>query len=166
MACSTEAKTDQWLPPTTLQIEGGSDCHQDVGEALHALSDRDSGDYFMVLDNIGLIKCVKGDSGMRAYDTPPTFLVGDQTRKHSKTWLGGAIVHDATHSALYHNYQSAHPNTAVPDEVWTGKEAEAVCLKVQEGALRLIGAPEEEIETVANALSTNYWDVPQGQRTW
>lgn len=73
-------------------------------------------------------------SGMDVYADPPTYEVGFPTWSHSALWYASTIAHDAYHSKLYHD-----------GEVWTGKEAERVCLKFQREVLIELKAGNELI---------------------
>lgn len=120
----------------------------------------------MAIGAIGVIECVSQGSGMAAYEQPPRFKLGDKTRQSSTTWLAGSIVHDATHSKLYHDYKATHPDVNVDRNAWTGEQAEAKCLEIQMEAMKAIDAPQKEIDAISRGLETKYWEVPLEKRTW
>jgi len=95
---------------------------------------------------------------MSAYDKPPTFLVGDATSQASTTWYASSIVHDSYHSKLYNDYRETHQS--VPGSVWTGDEAEMMCLEFQISFLEEIGAPTYEIDYAKSLRGANWWAVP------
>lgn len=151
---------------TPITIVGNQECKDDTLEALKLLSSSAPIYYNQVTQYVGVIECVTQGSGMAAYESPPRYLVGDLTRQAGAIWYAGTIVHDSTHSKLYHEYANSHPDALVPGDVWTGKNAEAACLDVQMAALKQIGADQFLIDAVANSINTNYWDIPYDQRTW
>ncbi|MBI1176815.1 hypothetical protein GC207_05180 [bacterium] len=114
-----------------------------VHRAIALLRQRDEAAYQIVTNNIGRIE--EGDrSGMRAYATPPVYVMSDVTAFYSLTWCAATIFHDSIHSKLYHNYQKAHPGP-VPDSVWVGRAAERQCMEQQIEAMQLLQASDWEI---------------------
>ena len=149
-----------------ISIIGDQACQSDVNQALKLLDQRATADYHMVERYIAVIQCVPQGSGMYAYETKPRFAVGTQERNAGPIWLAGTIVHDATHSELYHQYQAKYPFQPVPDDAWGGRAAETTCIAAQTQALREVGGSQAQIDYLQTTLSTNYWDVPVASRTW
>lgn len=151
----------------TIIVKGDSDCKKKTEEALSLLEKKAFEDYTTVRKYIGIIDCVEKGSGMFAYETPPRYQVGKKTYYYSDAlWYAGTIVHDACHSKLYNDYRTQHPFTSVPPNVWMGKNAEEKCLDIQYEASKKIGADEETLSTIKNAINTNYWDIPLSDRQW
>ena len=94
-------------------------------------------------------------SGMWAYKTPPKFEMGDRTTFYSVTWCAAAIAHDSLHSKLYHNYK-AMQHGPVPDAIWTGTEAEKLCMQHQLAVMERIGAPKNEIDHAKRLADAHY----------
>jgi hypothetical protein len=151
---------------TPIQIRGDAACQSDTLAALQLLSAKAPTHYATVMQYIGIIQCASQGSGMYAYDNPPLYLVGDATRNAGTVWYAGTIAHDAGHSKLYHDYLSAHPGQAVPDDVWTGQSAEITCLAAQYDALSKIGGTPSQLTYVQNVINTQYYNVPYDQRWW
>ena len=151
--------TVQWissLPPTypfrdidhQITIVGDSKCNQQTVNALDLLQRKAPTHYGVVMQYVGVIKCVEIQSGMAAYADPPRYSAGERTRNAGSIWYAGTIVHDACHAKLFHDYlASTSGATTAPLEVWTGRAAEAQCLAVQHA-------------------STEYWKIPQNERDW
>ena len=130
------------------EIVGDAKFQQRVSEALSLLKRQDARTYAVVAGYVGRIRQA-AHSGMAATDDPPTFLMSDATAMYSVTWAAASIAHDAYHSKLYFDYQGAHPERHVPDNVWTGTVAEAKCTKFQIASMRRIGAAPHEIDNAA-----------------
>lgn len=150
----------------TISITRGSACKSDSSKALDLLEEKDPEHYQLVFKYIGTIKCVSQGSAMMAYEKSPTFLLGDKTREQGVIWLAGVFAHEATHSKLYLDYLAQHSDRKVPDDIWTGQNAEIQCLNIQYNTLQKIGADQKTLDWVKNSVSTNYWDTPYSQRSW
>jgi hypothetical protein len=151
---------------TTIQIKGDASCQSSTLAALKLLSEKAPAHYATATTYISIIECASQGSGVYAYENPPRYLVGDATRSAGTVWYAGTIAHDAGHSKLYHDYLSAHPNQAVPDDIWTGQNAEVSCLNAQYDALGKIGGTQYQLDYVANVINTQYYNVPYSQRWW
>lgn len=160
---SSAAKTRN---PYEIQIDGSETFKTNVNNALTLLKQNAPEVYDRVTRNIAIFRQATR-SGMRAYDEPPVFEIGDATSTSTTTWFASAIAHDATHSMLYHDYLDAHPGATVPDDTWIGKSAEVTCMQYQLSTLKQIGAPDYEVDYLAKLSdgSSNYWDNYSG-RFW
>ena len=118
---------------------------------------------------IGKILCLEAGSGMKMGWDPPTFKVGRRTRERANPlWYAASIVHDACHSAQYHDWLAEHQGwRRVPHEVYSGRDAERQCMETQVEAMIAMGVPPEDLETlVEDAMSTEWWKVPSSKRDW
>ncbi|MDB5175170.1 MAG: hypothetical protein JWM81_28 [Candidatus Saccharibacteria bacterium] len=169
---ATASPTPSATPPaeapyqTGLQIVGNADCQRDTTAAIDLLKQKDPLVYQSVSHYVGRVVCQKDQSGMHAYEQPPTYHVGDATRTAGTIWYAGTIAHDTEHAKLYEDYMAQHPGVLIPNDIWTGQDAEATCLAVQADTLTHLGAPQYMIDSVNNALSTNYFNIPLDQRWW
>jgi hypothetical protein len=158
------------VPPSTfttpITIKGDANCQSSTLTALKLLSDKAPAHYKTVTTYISVIECIAQGSGIYAYEIPPRYVVGDATRNAGTVWYAGTIAHDAGHSKLYHDYLSTHPNHAVPDDVWTGQNAEVSCLNAQYDALSKIGGTQYQLDYVTNIINIQYYNVPYSQRWW
>ena len=144
---------------TEIKIIGDESFTQNTKNALDVIKSSNSS-HKLVMRYICIIQ-QNSYSGMRAYDNPPSFQVGNATYTASTTWYASAIVHDAYHSKLYHDYLETHDK--VPDDVWTGYNAEMQCLSVQISFLKEIGAPQNEIDYAESLYGTNWWSTSIGR---
>ena len=119
--------------------------------------------YWIVTNYVGIIQRYEY-SGMRAYDTPPTYLVGQRTSDASLIWYASTIVHDAYHSKLYNDYLKEH-GKPVPAGIYSGRDAEDACLSVQADFLRAVNAPKETIRYVLHMKKVDYFS-PGVKRDW
>ncbi len=119
--------------------------------------------YMLVTNYIGVIQQYEC-SGMRAYDSPPTYHVGERTSNASVLWYASTIVHDAYHSKLYNDYLKER-GKPVPGEIWTGREPENACLSAQEDFLRAVNAPEKTIKHVRKMRDVDYFSS-EVKRDW
>ncbi|WP_276914535.1 hypothetical protein [Aneurinibacillus aneurinilyticus] len=142
---------------TPIHISGDKTFTNHTNAALKLLKNKAPSDYTMVITYIGKIQ-QHTFSGMAAYETPPAYKVGAITANASVTWYASTIVHDAYHSKLYHDYLYTYKE-AVPDEAWTGMEAEMKCLEAQIQSLIQIKAPKTEIDYARSLRGTNWWDL-------
>ena len=104
-------------------------------------------------------------SGMRAYDDPPTFDVGEATWTESSIWYAGTIAHDAYHSLLFHKYKEENKGEEPHPDVWTGSGAEKKCLEFQLQVLQEL-LTEDGITDYLEIVKTNptYQDIEE--RDW
>ncbi len=153
MPKATKATSASSIP---ILISGDKKFINQTNAALNLLKSKAPSDYAMVITYIGKIQ-QHNFSGMAAYETPPTYKVGT-TANASVTWYASTIVHDAYHSKLYHDYLYTYKE-AVPDEVWTGMDAEMKCLEAQIQTLIHMKAPKMEIDHAISLRGTNWWDL-------
>lgn len=157
-------------PATTSAAEvaiiGDAYCQTKTSEALALLRDGAQAHYDMVVSHVGVIECAEDGSGMFAWESPPRYRAGMATVEAGAVWYAGTIAHDACHAKQYQDYAQAHPSEQVPQEAFSGEQAEAQCLDVQLDALMRIGAGQDALDTVQTALSTRYWEVDYEERWW
>ena len=130
----------------TIEVEGSDPFVAKTTEAIHLLNKTSA--FWDVRRYLG--KILEADrSGMRAYDTPPTYQVGQQTWVSHVIWYASTIAHDTYHSYLYHmaGYKSAN----VPDDAWTGAGAEKQCNEFQ---LRVLGELKKFNDSEASRFIT------------
>ncbi len=138
---------------TDIQIIGSPDFIQQTILALTLLKEKTPDDFEMVERYTGIIE-QSDRSGMWAYLNPPKQDVSDNTSFYSVTWYAGTIVHDSTHSKLYHEYIAEH-GLPVPDDIWIGRKAEVVCCISQYKVLVAIGAPSYEVDYLWSLVNFN-----------
>lgn len=151
--------TPTQLAEYDLQIKGDSQCIKDTNDALDNLRVAAPLEYANVKRYIGIIECVASNSGIAVKENPPRFQVGLPTYEGSygSMWYASVLAHEACHSRLYREYLAAHPNQQVPREVYGGKPGETICLGVQAGVLKKLGASETVINNTLNEINTGYW---------
>lgn len=136
------------------EILGSVQFSNQVHQALLLLAARDSDAYTIVTNCVGRIQEGK-QSGMWAYQTPPTYEMSDATAFYSLTWCAATIAHDSFHAKLYHDYQKTHAGK-VPDDVWTGATAEQQCMKHQLAVMNHVGAAKSEIDHAKKMADGHY----------
>ncbi len=152
--------------PHPIQIIGTDNCVTQTNEALSLLRNKSKTHYDIVITYIGVIECTDTQSGMHAWEKPPRFQVGNATRNAGTIWYAGTIVHDAWHSKQYNDYVLTQGTTAVPAEVYSGKNAEAECLDMQHDALSNIGATQSTLDYIQEVIKSEYWNVDYDKRWW
>ena len=146
-----------------ITIIGDDDFIERTKAALSFIEEGAPEFYAIVTNNIGIIQ--RGEnSGILSSRTPPTFYVGERTYKKSNLWYASAIVHDANHSKLYHDYLKEH-GPPVPYEKHGGRSGEDACLSVQADFLRAVNAPEATIRHVMRMKKVDYFS-PGVKRDW
>ena len=144
-------------------------CVEQTEAALAFLRDEAADYYDYANQYIGKILCLESGSGMKMGWDPPTFKVGLRTRDgESPMWYAASIVHDACHSAQYHDWLAEHPGgRRVPRDIYSGRDAERQCMEIQVEAMIDLGVPAENLETfVDDAMETGWWEAPSGERDW
>lgn len=154
------------IEPYEIEIIGDNDFIEKTKEALDLLENKAPIYYAVVIRYIGVIEWAETGSRMLAWEDPPLCRVGEATVNAGTIWYAGTIVHDSIHSKLYYDYLVENPSGPVPDEVWTGKGAEAQCLNVQYDALEKIGADQNTLDYIKNVINTEYWEIPYEERWW
>lgn len=149
-------------PINKIKIIGDTDFVKKTEKALNLIRMTDSDVWQTVWENIGIIKSAE-KSGMYSFESPPVFKVGRLTAEASLSWYASCICHDAYHSKLYHEYQEKHGK--VPDNVWTGRKAENLCIDFQTQFLKKINAPQEEIQHLQNMKNIDYF-LDYNDRNW
>jgi hypothetical protein len=160
----TEIDDNQHWSKSPPKVTGSAQLRAQVEAALEVLKNKTPEVYALIQEHVAIIAEGK-TSGMWAYRNPPTFEITSTSAAYSITWCAGIIAHDAYHSKLYHDYlRSKGP--PVPDEIWTGAEAEKLCIQFQLSVLRKIGAPDHEIE-YCRTLNGEHFDVNKsGKNDW
>jgi len=167
-----DAKTSQ-APVSMPQIIGDSESVAKITQALNILKEKAPKQYEMVAKNIGVIKVVESGSGMYVAENPPRFEIGKASVEQygsespmSPVMLAGTIVHDAAHSKLYQDYQAKNPGSTVPEEAYSGTEAESKCLAAQYDAVQKLGGNEFVLDDIKNSIKDEYWKVDFEKRWW
>ena len=160
---STPTSTPQILQPTfisdpsnysSIKIKGNAEFVVQTRAALTLLEQKDLDAFRKIQTYVGIIE--QGEhSGMWAWELPPRYEVGDVTAFYSVTWYASTIAHDATHSELYAQYQSAHPGEPVPEEAYGGVDIERFCIGYQLEVAKRIGAPQSEIDYLSSLDGTH-----------
>lgn len=145
--------------PYEIRIIGESDCGDKTREALRLLNTKAQDHYQRVINYIGVIDCQPDGSGMYAWERPPRFRVGRETRDAGAIWYASAIAHDACHSAQYSDYIRKNPNvTSVPEDVFYGEKAELECTNVQHDAAVKLGADRATLDWINYQKSQRHWE--------
>jgi hypothetical protein len=166
------------LPDTELmpEIIGDSKYAANITNALNILQKAAPDQYKMAAKYIRVIEAVKSGSGMYVWENPPRFAIGELSIEPfgpsdpmSQVWLAGIIAHDATHSKLYQDYQAKNPGSEVPNDVYSGEEAESKCLAVQydtvEKILQDMGVKNDGLLSyIKNCIKSKYWE--KEDREW
>lgn len=149
-----------------LEVRGTKHFQSQVVSALVLLSTKSPEAYVVLTNNVGLIAQAR-HSGMAAYLNPPTIELTDRSVSYSITDCAGNLAHESFHSKLYHDFLREHRNEpVVPDEVWTGEDAEKRCVEHQQRVLRAVGAPAAEIQWYTWNPTNRYWEIPYEKRDW
>ncbi|MBS3163635.1 hypothetical protein J4427_03010 [Candidatus Woesearchaeota archaeon] len=149
-----------------IKIVGDSDCVLKTNQALTLLKKEARVHYNVVTKSVGVIKCVDKGFGIYVGINPPKYVVGKATINAGTIWYASTIVHDACHSKQYHDYRVDHPYATVPLKIYTGKNAEALCLNAQYDALVKIGANQIILDHIKNIINSEYWEIPKKDRWW
>lgn len=159
------------MPKTTVDgivLEGSDAFVSRTTQAVMLLSHSKS--FGEVKKYVGRIK-ESPKSGMRAYDKPPTYEVGEATSKANVFWYASTIAHDTYHSKLYH--EAGLRKGKVPDEAWTGAKAEAACNAFQKKVLQELrkqnpGVVDQHLQYLQGIIDkeTDYYSGDYDKRDW
>lgn len=166
VGCGGHAFADEstaWTK-TPPKIEGSDRFVAQVEEALKRIRERAPRAYKLIQQNVAIIKQSER-SGMWAFRNPPTFEMGDRTTFYSVTWCAGSIAHDALHSKLYHDYRAAK-GKPVPNEIWTGRNAELKCISFQIDVLKKIRASDLELQHCMKQNGEHFDIDKDGKYEW
>lgn len=163
-AQTAEAGPPRADKPKEIEIKGSEKFQKRVTKALQLLKEKAPDAHEIVSEHVRRIEQGR-HSGMWAYKTPPTYEMTERTAFYSLTWCAGSIAHDSLHSKLYRDYKKQHSGS-VPDEVWTGRDAETKCLKHQLDVLKKIGAAKHEIEYCSKLKGTHHDANKDGKYDW
>jgi hypothetical protein len=67
---------------------------------------------------------------------------------------------------LYWDFVAHHPDAPVPDNVYSGKDAEQSCVDFQCTVLKSLGLSEDVLEAYGDLGDSRYWEVPWELRDW
>lgn len=126
-----------------IAIEGDAGFIERTRAALEILKTNHRDGYLVLTKQVLSIKQAER-SGADVWNR--SIQVADPTSTYSTTWYASSLVHDCRHISLYNDYLAAYPGQTVPNEVYSGQDAELACMRLQIDALGRIGAPEKEIE--------------------
>ena len=147
-----------------IDIIGSDKFINQVSQSLKLIEAKDSNTLGIIKKYVGIIKEAE-HSGMWAYKKPPVYDLADKTAFSSVTWCASTIAHDSYHSKLYHEYQAKYGKN-VPDDIWTGIEAEKKCIGFQLYVAVKIGAPKYETDYLKSLDGTHYDINNNGKSDW
>ena len=129
LPCTSKPDIRATLSPQGIEVRGSDDFKAWTQEALTLIKTKAPDAYAEVIASVNVIESVSAGSGMVVLEK--RYKVGDETahvpgyeRTQQLIWFAGTIVHDAHHSTLCGMAQ-----------IYSGKDAEVACLKVQKAAL-------------------------------
>jgi hypothetical protein len=147
-----------------IRLRGDFEFLSRTREALALLSATNG--FFEIQSNIRLIRQGRR-SGMKAWATQPTFVVGKPTWKHSAVWYAGAIAHDAYHAKLYAQAKNASRGLEPDADSWSGTEAEKECLVFQREILLQLNADTNTLSYLdAWRENPTYQGRNRGWKSW
>jgi len=143
-----------------IEIIGSPRYIKQITKALKLLKKKAPREFASVKKYIGRIEDYP-QSGMAAWENPPTFYLSKKSAFYSITWCASDIVHDAHHSKLYLNYWKKYKKQP-PYSIYGGKKIELECFRRQISVSKKIGAPVSEIIHLERQEGTHY----KLKRTW
>jgi hypothetical protein len=153
-------------PSYKLQIKGDSANTVLTNQAIDLLKSKAPEWLDFVYKYIAIIEIADQGSGMYVWEVPPRCKIGLKTIEAGTIWYSSVLVHEANHSKQYTEYKSKYPSKKVPEEIYSGHDAESECLDVQYKVLEKLGASKETLDYVKNAINTDYWKVDYKNRWW
>jgi hypothetical protein len=129
-----------------IEVRGSDSFRARTREALDLLGNTDA--LILLQNHVKVIRQGRR-SGMRAWASRPTFVVGKATWRHSPLWYAGAIAHDAYHAKLYHEAKQAGGGAEPEAGAWIGGGAERCCLEYQYAVLKALNSDAATLNYVA-----------------
>lgn len=148
-----------------IKITGDDVCLEATNEALDLLKRKSRTDFDKVVSNLGVIECSSQGSGTFVWEYPVRFQAGTATYQADSIWYASALVHESCHAKQYGDYRASHKGV-VPDEIYSGREAEVQCLGAQYEALEKMNSDKSTLSYLQSTAETNYWDIPVESRWW
>ena len=162
--CLPEILTRNTIP---VEMSGNAECIGKHLEAIQLLADKAPNHLRDFFEYVGVLRCVEQGSGTFVFEQPIRVDIAEHQLGISTTWLASVLAHEACHAKQYTDYKRRHPaRFMVPDEAYSGQEAEADCLDQQFDALQKMDAPKRELDRIPEAFHEHYWDVSQEDRWW
>jgi len=152
----------------SISIRGTPQFDEQVEKALTLLKTQSPAGYAIVTNYIGIVQQYE-HSGMEVHHNPPIFQLNTDSAYVSVTWCAGVIAHDSFHSKFYFEYKKQHPwAIRVPDDIYSGEQAERACSEHQMSVLKDIGAPASEVDWCrqCETQTNQYWKVKYQNRNW
>lgn len=133
-----------------------------INNALNILEQMDGENYRFVLENIGIIEALTPShsiqrSAVYPGENPPRYVVDEQTRNGGILWLTSTLPHEACHVKQYRDYLRDNPDSVVPANVYSGRDAELACLRLQRQVLVTIGAEKQLLDMIDSLSTTEWW---------
>jgi hypothetical protein len=95
----------------------------------------------------------------------PTFvIIGPSGSNKSTPEYAGVLAHEADHCELYSNAERSDLGSHVEPSVYSGENAEKLCLQYQCDVLRKLGMSEVEVQDYEGLIHTKWWEVPYEKR--
>ena len=126
-----------------------------------ALIQKESSRSYAIVTNYLSVIEVGKRSGVNVFDK--VFYASKVISGRKTIGYAEAIVHDAYHSKLYHDYRRAHKGKDVPADVFSGRQGEDKCIDAAVAFLKDAKAPEREIKSTLVYKHVDYFTV---ERTW
>jgi hypothetical protein len=121
--------------------------------ALVLLQVRAPNAYRKVVTYVGVIEHFE-KSVIWTWEDPPRMTASDDTAYYSVPWYAAAMAHESLHSELYNRYQEKYGGD-VPDDIYSGVEAEKTCIAYQLDVITKIGGAAGDIEYLAGLDGTH-----------
>jgi hypothetical protein len=97
----------------------------------------------------------------------PTFVtISPSCSNGSTREYAGVLAHEAYHCELYSNAERGGLGSHVERSVYSGENAERLCLQYQCDVLRKLGMSEVEVQAYQGLIRTKWWEVPYEKRDW
>jgi hypothetical protein len=93
-------------------------------------------------------------------------MFGSWVADVSTAYLASGLAHEAKHCDLYWSRRERNPTQDVPDEVFSGSDAERQCVEYQIAVLKQLGETDNVIERLRESMQTEWWKVPWHERDW
>ena len=98
-------------------------------------------------------------ASLLAYSPTTVVLMRPYGSELSIEKRAGVLAHEAYHAELYRRAQDGNPRQAVPQDAYSGEQAESLCIAYECALLRRLGVDEWDIHQNERSLESRWWEA-------
>lgn len=147
-----------------ISVFGDEEYRKVVIEALRLLRERAPDNWPIIKKHIKTL-CRSRSSFVFVPLLPATAYLNVPTGSPPE-FVAGNIAHEAFHCFLYWEFASSNPGMDVPEDIYSGEEAEQKCVEFQCSVMKALGVSEKVLAAYKEAPEFRCWEIPWELRDW